>query len=310
MDHLIASLARTQRGLITRAQALDAGFTRRMIGRRIGSGRWLIVAPGVYCINGTPPSWEGRMLAACLSAGPDAVVSHRSAAALWALEGFAPPGIVELAVPRHLRHRRRAGVRLHETLDYQHIGTVSRLGVPTTGAARTVLDLCAVLDDELDMLRALDDVIRRRLATWPDLWECLVLHARRGRNGVAPYRVILQKRWGRRPPYRQFARLVLKLIEDAGLPTPVAEHPVRAGGARYYLDLAYPDLKIAIECDGKESHFTDAAFEYDPVRRNRLELDGWIVLDYTWTRLIAEPYAILAEIRAAIALRTSPSGVR
>lgn len=304
MDHLVAEVARTQRGLITRAQASALGLTHDMIRHRISTRRWLRAAPSVYSINGTPPTWEGRILAACLSAGPDAVASHRSSAALWALEGFGPPGVVELAVPRHLRHRRRAGVRLHETLDYQHIGAAIRLGVPTTGAARTVLDLCAVLDDELDMLRALDDVIRRRLATWPELWECLVLHARRGRNGVAPFRMILQQRCGMRPPYRQFARLVLELIEDASLPAPVAEHPVRAGGASYRLDLAYPELKIAIECDGKETHFTDAAFEYDRIRRNRLELDGWIVLHYTWTRLVTEPYAILAEIRAAIHLRS------
>ena len=58
----------------------------------------------------------------------------------------------------------------------------------------------------------------------------------------------------------------------------MAEHWVAPNGKRYRIDLAYPDLKIAIECDGKLGHLNDAAFESDPKKRNALELDGWLVL--------------------------------
>ena len=50
---------------------------------------------GVYRIPGSPQSWEEDLVALCLWGGPDAVASHRSAAALWELPGF-PKGPLEI----------------------------------------------------------------------------------------------------------------------------------------------------------------------------------------------------------------------
>ncbi|MEY2431702.1 MAG: hypothetical protein QOC92_1427 [Acidimicrobiaceae bacterium] len=173
-----------------------------------------------------------------------------------------------------------------------------------TGPARTILDICWAVDDDLTALGALDEMLRRRLVTWPELWECLVLHARRGRNGVARFRRILVKRWGKRGPRGVFVRTVHTLLTDAGLAEPIAEHPVKVGGASYRVDLAYPEAKVAIELDDKESHLTDKAFEEDRIRENRLKLAGWLVLRYTWDRLINEPNVIVDEVREALRSRS------
>ena len=173
-----------------------------------------------------------------------------------------------------------------------------------TGPARTLLDLCAVVDDDVVALGALDEMLRRRLVTWPELWECLVLHARRGRDGVARFRRILVKRWGKRGPRGVFVRTVHALLTDAGLPEAVPEYPVRLEGANYRLDLAYPEALVAIELDDKDSHLTDKAFEEDPIRENRLKLAGWLVLRYTWDRLVDEPNVIVEEVRAALRSRS------
>jgi very-short-patch-repair endonuclease len=77
-------------------------------------------------------------------------------------------------------------------------------------------------------------------------------------------------------------------------------------GVRYRVDAAYVDRRIAIELDGKESHQTEKAFEGDRVRDNRLEIDGWVVLRYTWRRFTTEPDEIVAEVRAALATRAEP----
>jgi Protein of unknown function (DUF559) len=79
----------------------------------------------------------------------------------------------------------------------------------------------------------------------------------------------------------------------------VYEYGVEAGGARYSIDAAYPAAWIAIELDGK-GHATEAAFEADPVRENRLKLSGWIVLRYTWNRFITAPAEVVAEVREAL----------
>jgi very-short-patch-repair endonuclease len=97
---------------------------------------------------------------------------------------------------------------------------------------------------------------------------------------------------------------VQALLSDAGLPEPVAEFPVEAGGGRYRVDLAYPDALLAIELDDKETHLTDKAFEEDPIRENRLKLAGWLVLRYTWDGLVTDPNVIVGEVRAALRVRS------
>ena len=238
-----------------------------------------------------------------LSAGSGAVVSHIAAPYLYGLDGFRAPGRIDITVPRR-RRRHIRGATVHETLDDHLIAPTTRRGIPVTGPARTVLDVCWIADDDATALRALDEMLRRRLVTWPELWECLVLHARRGRNGVARFRRILTRRWGKRVPHGHFARTVQSLLVDDGLPEPVAEWWVNASGRRYRVDLAYPDQLIAIELDDKETHLTDKAFEEDPIRENHLKLAGWLVLRYTWDRLLADPNAIVEEVRLALHSRS------
>jgi Transcriptional regulator, AbiEi antitoxin len=245
LDRRVAVLAQAQHGHFTSGQLDALGAQRRARRHRVDVGRWERVHPGVFRLGGVPLTWESRVMAGCLTVD-GSVSSHLTAAHLWGLEGFGPVGIVDVTVPRHARPRRRAGVRYHESLVFELCGATTRFAIPVTGPARTVLDVCASVDDDYRALPALDEVRRRSLASWDELWECLILHACRGRNGIARFRRILDRRWGRSVPHNQFARLAERLFEDAGLPEPVHEHEVIVGGHRYRVDLAYPDLKIAI----------------------------------------------------------------
>lgn len=299
----ILAVAQRQHAVFTRAQALEAGVHRRAIDREVAARRWEILARGVFRVVGSQRTWEQRALALSFAAGDDTAVSHRSAGHVYGLDGFGPTGRIDITAPRHQR-RKIVGARFHESLDPHLLDIRTRRGVPVTGPARTVLDICAVVDDDLDALAALDEMLRLRFVTWPQLWDCLVLHARRGRNGVARFRRILQRRWGKRVPRGQFVRMLMVLLADAGLPEPTPEYPVRAAGVKYFLDLAYPELKVSIELDDKGSHLTDAAFETDPVRENRLKLEGWLVLRYTSDRVLHDPNGVLDEIRQALAARS------
>ena len=297
------AVAQRQHALITRAQALELGVHRRTIARLLQAGRLEVASRGVYRVGGSTRTWEQRALSFVLAAGEEAVVSHLAAAHLWTLDDFGPPGLVDITTPRHRRHL-VVGARVHESLDPHLFDRRVRWQIPVTGPARTVLDVCWVVDDDLTALGALDEMLRRRHVTWDELWTCLVLHARRGRNGVARFRRILQRRWGTRAPRGHFGRVVEALLVDAGLPQPTGEFPVCVDGHPYRLDLAYPDVKVAIELDDKGSHLTDAAFESDPIRENRLKLEGWLVLRYTWDRLVTDPDAILREVRSALHSRS------
>src|SRR5262249_18019503 len=67
----------------------------------------------------------------------------------------------------------------------------------------------------------------------------------------------------------------------AGLPAPVRQHKFVVNGRTYYLDLAYPSVKLDIEVDGFEFHRTRVSFDSDRVRQNDLVSADWTVLRFT-----------------------------
>jgi predicted transcriptional regulator of viral defense system len=104
-------LAERQHWVLTRGQLLALGFTPSAIRHRIAEGRLHPVARGVYAVGRPELSAHGRWMAAVLSCGPHAALSHVSAAALWA---SAPddPSRVHVSIPSSLT-RRRPGLVIH-----------------------------------------------------------------------------------------------------------------------------------------------------------------------------------------------------
>lgn len=73
-------------------------------------------------------------------------------------------------------------------------------------------------------------------------------------------------------------------LANLGLPVPEREyrfHPVR----KWRFDLAYPDLELAIECDGGTfsggRHVRGAGYQRDAEKGNAAVALGWRVLHYT-----------------------------
>src|SRR5262249_47749268 len=160
----VADLARAQHGVFSLRQVHAFDATRGLIHHRLHTGRWEQLHPGVYRLAGSPLSWESRALAACLTHDL-ALVSHLAAAHLWGLDDFGPVGLIDVTLPRHKRPRPHYGIRYHETLAYDLAGASKRSGIRVTGPARTVLDVCGATDG-FRGLAALDEVRRRRLASW------------------------------------------------------------------------------------------------------------------------------------------------
>jgi hypothetical protein len=294
-----AAKAAAQHGFITWDQLLDAGLSSDVVRRLVAEGQLIRVAHGVYRMIGVKVTWRGRLMAACLQAGDDAMISHRSAAALWGLEGFEPPATIDVTVP-HGRRPRIERARLHRRAP--PLRTV-RDGIPVTPIPETILDLCAVSRNDGIPLRALDDVRRRRLVSSAELQRCLAEHSERRSAGIPVYRALLERRLGRTPPGTVFAAEVLDLLVAAGLPEPEAEVWVTISGRRYRIDLAYRRPRVAIECLGKIGHLNERSFEEDPIRNNDLALDGWLQIQVTWRRRVEKPGSIVADVDEALARR-------
>jgi hypothetical protein len=301
-DH-VHGYGRRQHSIVTRRQLRAAQVSDDDIDQELAAGRLIREAPGAFRPWGVNRSWELRASAALLSARAPALISHRSAAWLYGIDENRP-GIIDITVPRHRRPRSRPGVQFHESRQFDLAEATANVrdGLAVTGVARTILDSCSVIRSFPERLDLFDEARRLKLAHWDDLWDCLVVHTGRGRRGLRRYRDVLLTRDGTAPAGTKFARRVGLLLESAGLPKPISEYPVDYGEANpYYIDLAYPTPRlVAVECIGKIGHDFERAFEMDPVRRNRLQLLGWIVIEVTWRRFVNAPEEVVEEVGRAL----------
>jgi very-short-patch-repair endonuclease len=283
MDGRVEATARTQHGLVTRAQVREAGFTDEMVRQRVRSGRWWRVHPGVFAMLGADATPVFTIHAAVLAAGPDAVASHTTAAALAGLPGF------DLrSKPIHLTassytERRRTPAKLHGTLRLPDHHRAVVAGVPCTATARTIFDLCGCLRPARSE-RALDHALASGLVTVAALHQVLRDTAARGRAGSTVLRRHLRKRdLEYVAPESELEARFVQLLRDHGLPEP--ERQVDLGDDDSWIgrvDFLYRDPPIVIECDGAQHHSSHLDRRADDARDARLEAAGWRVLRFTW----------------------------
>ena len=87
-----------QRGVLARWQAQEIGLDSSAIRWQLDSGRWMPLQRGVYATFTGKPSWESVCWAAVLRAGPEAVLSHQTAAELDGLTSARSP-VIHVSVP-------------------------------------------------------------------------------------------------------------------------------------------------------------------------------------------------------------------
>lgn len=274
----VNALAARQHGLITRWQLIEVGISPRSVSHLVKAGKLHRVRWGVYRVCGSPLTWRSTALAAVLSAGPDSVLSHCSAAALWGLLDHHDLTTIELTLPTPCRqpgitaHRRSLDAR--DKTFHDHI--------PVTTPARTLIDLAARLG-EARLGKVVDEALRRGLTTLPKLSAALARvpsGASTGRTRAAVGGVLGLRGAGYDPGANDWEIQMDLWFDRAGLPEAKRQHRVQVDGHRYTLDRAIPELKVGIEWTGRGSHGTRSQFEYDSDRRSRLQAAGWRILDF------------------------------
>jgi very-short-patch-repair endonuclease len=222
-------------------------------------------------------------MAALLACGPRAVLSHRTAAAIWGLIGRLP-ALVDVSVPG--KQRDRKGVRVHRNRPLDRVTTYE--GCRITTAAATIADLAPTLTDR-DLARVIEQAQVLRLATRAELIASLP-----SRRSPALTQALEQPRLTR----SEAERRLLELIGKAGLPRPRTN--VRVAG--HEVDLYWPAQRLVVEVDGYAFHSTREAFERDRARDAELTARGQRVLRVTWRQIVEEPEAVIARLAAALAV--------
>ncbi len=271
----------------------DHPQSRRALYRLVEQGAATALFPGVLVATPALDRLPHRVAALCLW-DPDAVVVGAAAARLTYWEAMAVSTVTACSV----RRQAPSGFRLvRGRLDPWLVG--ERAGMRFSRVPLTALDLAQATQGG-----SIDHALRTRSTTLPQLREVLAATSHRRGNPA-------RRRWlldSRTEPWSAAERVAHRLLHDAAITGWSANHPVHVGPRshprRYYLDIAFPRAKVAIEIDGR-FHETDAGvFESDRHRQNELVSEGWIVLRFTWTMLTDDPQGFVTAVGDLVALRT------
>jgi very-short-patch-repair endonuclease len=273
------------------------GLDRGAIGHALARRRLYWRHRGVYFLveeRALPPL--AREQAAVLACGRNAYLSHHSAAAVWRVR---PPHSSEpdvTVVGRHVRQRDR--IRVHSVKTLNPLDTRIFDGVPITSPARTLLDVAPDLS-ERELEKTFDEAISAEVMTIAAIRSMLM--ANPSRPG---WRRLYELAYADRKPTMtrsEGEEAMLELIRKSGLPEP--EINVKLG--RWTVDFLWRSERLVVELDGHRYHSSRAARERDHRKDAELQQAGFLVIRISGRRLKYAPEDVLAQVAAALALRSA-----
>jgi len=296
MERAIGDLAERQYGVVSREQLRGLGFEPGAIGRRIRAGRLHQVQPGIYAVGHRLIPREGRWMAAVLASGPDAVLSHWSAAALWAIR---PNSRTRIDVTVAHATRSSDAIRRHVSQVPPDERTAEE-GIPVTSVPRTIFDLAAT--EPADVVEnLLREAEYRQLHDRLSLWHLLERYP--SRRGTRKVRAALG-RLKSEPPGRRRSLLEERFapfLRRYRLPLPRFNDWIVLADKRFQVDCHWPASREIVELDSWEDHGTRSAFRGDRARDRALRVAGYSITRLTYAQLDDEPEAIAANLRALLA---------
>jgi very-short-patch-repair endonuclease len=277
---------------VARRQLAALGFGEEAIKLRLGAGRLQQIHREVYAVGHRRLTHRSYWWAAVLAYGDEALLSHRSAAALWGLARRRAGAIHVTASVGRQGVDRRTGIWIHRCkLDPEDRTTHD--GIPVTTVARTLFDYAEVVDYK-HLKEAAEEADRLKRLRLRELER--VCERGRGRRALRPVRRLLAElaapTEGRSPLELRFR----EFREKHRLPEPARNVHVLG----HEVDVLYPAAKLVVELDSWEHHGHRAAFERDRARDPKLLIAGYRTVRVTHRRLDREPSELAQEIRELI----------
>lgn len=271
-------LVASQHGVVSREQLVSLGFTPRAIDHRIARDRLRRVRRGVYVVGRPELSLEGQWMAAVLSCGPGAALSHESAAALWGIRN--QERAIEVSITRQ-SDLRRPGIVIHRRSTPPTGAIVRFRRIPLTQPALTLVDLAARITqreveaavNEADKLDLIDPESLR-----------LALPSLEGVPGVAVVRRVLDRKTFTLTD-SELERRFLAVVRQAGLPAPRTRQWISG----FRVDFFWPELGLVVETDGLRYHRTPTQQAKDRRRDQAHAAEGLCSLRFTHAQVASEP---------------------
>ncbi len=245
----------------TRRQALEAGITAK----QLRGPRFRRLFTGVYLGADVPLLPSHRVHAALLIHPPTAFASHSSAARL--LGAPLPAGLADehVSVWQAGDRRCREGIRCHVAAPAARV--VQLRGLRLSAPAQLFLELADQLT-LVDLVVVGDYLVRRGWVTPEEIVAHCAGHPAASRAAAYVRREVDS-------PMETRLRMLIVL---AGLPEPKVNVEVfhEDGRLRYRFDLAWPELRLAVEYDGRQHRDDLDQWDHDVERDEWMDEAAWV----------------------------------
>jgi hypothetical protein len=258
-----------------------------------GSGLWVEVTPTHFRHAATPLTFEMQVRAGAAWLGRDAAL-FGGTALRWLGVDVPEPASAEFLIPR--RRRGTVGrITVRTSRRWSPGDVVHHQGVRTTKATRALIDLATVERSARVMEDAIDAAIRARRTSLPSLQRRLAELSGRGRTGCRLLRELLLDSGGESFLERRF----LALVRRTGIARPRAQVVFRINSTR----VARVDFLFGttvVEVSGRLGHSSDRDRQRDARRRNALQQQGLLVLEFTTADVIDDPAHVISTLRRSL----------
>jgi very-short-patch-repair endonuclease len=289
----MAALAGQQHGVVSRWQLLELGMSCDQIQDRATGSRLHRLHRGVYAVGHRKLTLKGIWMAAVLACGPESLLSHRPALALWDLRRR-ETGLIDVTVPSQTGRRGPTGLRMHKSALLTGVDAAVVDGIPVTSLAWTLVDFAGIAQRQ-QVRSVLETLERRGDYIGGELDE--LLQRAPSRKGVRTLRLAIADLTGPAPWLQsELEEFFRELIRDSDLP----DYEANAMVEGMLVDALWRRERLIVELDGFAFHKSRRPFEEDRRRDAKLQIMGYRVLRITQWRLTHEPEAVLADIRALL----------
>jgi len=288
-----------------RSSGANATGQREALSRRFITGAVLddTLRSRVQSGNRVPQSNLDVLAALMHDVGDPVWAFGPTAAALNGFDGFNVRAPLHLLIPRG-RHVNRIGNVIHTTTELEPIDRETIQGLAVTAPARTLIDLVR-FESAGRVTVAIDSALRDGGITETHLHARIAELRTKGRHGMPALLRILEGSERTRGGQSWLERRFLELAAAAGLPRPDTQTVLtRAKDRLVRVDFRFPNTQVVVEVLGYRFHRTRDQMQRDAERMNRLVLDGYVVLQFTYLHVTESPQWVIDQVREAF--RSTP----
>lgn len=260
----------------------ELGLSRSSISRGRRRGLIVDVVHGVVRLASTPLSFENRAMAVQLRVGADGTLSGWTSGRILGLRSM-PTNTIHVTVTHAFGRVMPTWVDVHRTA-WHDADTERRDGFLIASPMRTLFGLAAAFNQHR-FERAAEDAWHLGLVTPSGAAQYLQQHRCRGKDGVSRIERWLERANGQaRPAQSNLERDLIHHLEVIGVRRPVRQHPlVLPSGETIHLDIAWPDIRLAVEPGASWFHGGDLAQRRDQDRDRACAEVGWMVVRFDET---------------------------